>query len=321
MRRLKRVYVAGLFAVLVIGTAGLVGRFVRVKIQPVEPPAAPVTGGATESVSTFTLVGHDPTGRKKWEVQGQTADLLGEMVHLSPVAATSYGDVTVHLTAKRGQFHKSKQDVHLEEEVVVTTSDGAKMTTDSLDWAAEKGMSTTSDWVTVTRPGMKVVGKGGVGFPKLKRIRLERQITVILQGKEGSRAGARDFSGLAAGAAAGAVGSATTRPGAARNVEEVTRVTCEGPMEVDYGRRKARFWRNVQVRDAKGYILSDRMDVTLDPAVNEIQRATFWGHVKIHRPPQMAAANRANYWKTGGRVRLAGHPRLVMVPQEGQVKE
>lgn len=286
MRRLKRVLWAGFFAVFVIGTAGGLGRWVKARTEAKTGPPASSLGPATESVSTFTLVGHDPTGRKKWDVQGQTADLLGEMVHLSPVAATSYGDVTVHLTAKRGQFHKTRQDVHLEEEVVVTTSDGAKLTTNSLDWAAEKGMSTTSDWVTVTRPGMKVVGKGGVGFPKLKRIRLERQITVILQGKEG-----------------------------------LTRVTCEGPMEVDYGRRKARFWRDVQVRDGKGYILSDRMDVALDPAINEIQRATFWGHVKIHRPPQMAAANRANYWKTGGRVRLAGHPRLVMVPQEGQVKE
>ena len=235
---------------------------------------------AGDAISTFTLVGNTETGRKKWEVQGDTADLMGDVVYLSPVAAKSFGSVDLHLTAKSGRFHKESQDVHLEKDVVVTSSDGARLVTNSLDWKAQREMSSTSDWITVTRPGMTVMGRGGIGFPKLKRVRLEREVTVTLQGNEGQ-----------------------------------TIVTCEGPMEVDYGRHKARFWRNVWVRDAKGNIRSDRMDVTLDSQTNQIDEASFFGHVQIHNKTQTATAQRAKYWQLPGRTRLIGHTKLVMLPE------
>ena len=233
-------------------------------------------------VSTFTLVGHSQSGRKKWQVQGQTANLMEETVHLSPVAATSFGEVNVHLTAEQGQFHKPTQDVHLEKDVVVTTSDGARLNTDRLDWKAQREMGRTDDWVTVTRPGMVVVGKGGIGYPKLRRVRLAEQVKVTLQGKEG-------------------------------NVV----VTCDGPMEVDYKRNKARFWRNVHVRDSKGLIQSDRMDVTLEPRTNQIRQANCWGHVQIHRKNQVSFSHWAKYhWQVPGRTLLSGHPQLVMRGEE-----
>ncbi len=54
--------------------------------------------------------------------------------------------------------------------------------------------------------------------PLAPRLRTRHRLTV----RPEPRADARDFSGLAADAAAGAVGSATTRSGAARNIEEGT---------------------------------------------------------------------------------------------------
>lgn len=228
-------------------------------------------------VSTFTLIGHTEAGRKKWQVQGETADLLSETVQLSPVRAVSYGKVQVHLKADHGWFSKASQNVRLEGNVVATTSDEAQMTTDSLDWIQERETGTTPDWVQLVRQGMTATGLGGTGFPTLKRVRLEKQVTVTLQNAQG----------------------------------EVTVITCDGPMESDYGRQKARFWRNVLVRDGKGFIRSDRLDVTLDPKTRELEKATFWGHVKIHQKDQVAYANRANYWQAQGRIQLIGHPRLM----------
>lgn len=234
-----------------------------------------------DAISTFTLVGHHEDGRKKWQVQGETADLLSEMVHLSPVAATSFGEVEVHLTSRRGRFHKGTQDVHLEGDVVVTTSDGGRLTTEQLDWTAQQETATTSEWVTLTRQGLKAVGLGGVGYPELKRVRLEKQVTVTLEGDNG-----------------------------------VTHVTCDGPMEVDYGRNLARFWKNVRVEDAKGVIESDRLDANFDPKTHQLEKATFWGQVRIRQGRQVAHANRANYWQAEGRLRLSGHPKVVMLPEE-----
>lgn len=255
--------------------------------RPLPPTGNPVAGPARgDLVSTFSLVGHTETGRKKWEVQGETADLMSEVVDLSPVRATSFGQVELKLAAERGRFHKATHDVHLEGDVVATTSDGAVLTTQSLDWEQERQMGRTPDWVRVTRPGMTAVGLGGVGFPKLKKVRLERQVTVTLQDPKGK-----------------------------------TVITCDGPMEVDYRRRHARFLRNVRVEDAQGVILADRLDIALEAASNRMEEATFWGHVQIHHGEEVARANRVNYWQPLGRIRLVGHPKLVLFTPEERLAE
>jgi len=253
------------------------------KGSPLPPTGGPVA--VNDAVSVFTLVGHTETGRKKWEIQGQTADLLGEIIQLSPVTAKSFGRVEADLTAKQGRYHKTTQDIYLKKDVVVTNSDGIRLTTDSLKWVAQQEFGRTWDRVRVTRSGMTVTGLGGIAFPKLKRVRVERKVVVALEGKEG-----------------------------------MTVVTCDGPMEVDYARRKARFWRNVWVRDSKGFIRSDRMDVVLQPREDQIQEARFWGHVRINRENQKATAQRANYWGSPKRTRLMGHTRMVVLAKEQGVQ-
>ena len=249
--------------------------------------ALPPTGGATglpapsgsgsDVISTFQLVGHTDAGRKKWEVQGETADLMSETVELSPVRATSYGQTEIKLSAQRGRFSKTTHDSHLFGDVVVTTSDNAELTTQSLNWVESQGEGSTEDWVRVTQPGLSALGLGGTGYPRNKRVWLERRITVTLTDPKGR-----------------------------------TVITCDGPMEVDYGRHKARFWRNVKVVDSKGEIRSDRLDVAFDPKTNRMDKAIFWGHVVIDHGDEKAHANRVNYWQLLERIQLVGHPRLIL---------
>ena len=282
--KVGRIALPVLFTLGIMGFGGLYMKGWRLGLpweRKPESPKVTVPSPENDVISTFTLVGHSETGRKKWEIQGRTADLMAGTVFLSPVSATNFGNVDTHLTAKTGKFDRGTQDIHLEEDVVVTTSDGARLTTDSFDWMAQREMGSTQDWVTVTRPGMVVYGRGGVGFPNLKRFRLKEQVTVTLQGKDGK-----------------------------------TVVTCDGPMEVDYGRSKARFWRNVKVRDTKGLIQSDRMDVLLDSQTKQMREATFWGHVEITHETQIARANRAKYWQPNGHTLLVGHPRVMMLASD-----
>ena len=260
------------FLLLFLGGCG------RDSSAPKEKPVQRADLPKADAISTFTLVGHSESGRKKWKIEGETADLLSDRVDLSPVVATSFGEIEVHLTSEKGQFHKMTEDVHLEGNVVVTTSDEGRLTTETLDWTAKEETATTPDWVTVTRPGIKAVGLGGIGFPSLKKVRLEEQVTVTLEGENGK-----------------------------------TVVTCDGPMEVDYGKHLVRFWENVRVEDAKGVVESDRLDVNLNQLTNQIEKATFWGNVKIQQDGQIAYAKRANYWQAEGRMRLSGNPRIVMV--------
>ena len=237
------------------------------------PGAGPSAG---DVISTFKLEGHTDAGRKKWQVEGETADLLSDTVELSPVRATAYGQVEIRLSAQKGSFKKSSQNVHLFGDVVVTTSDGAEMTTQSLNWLQARSEGSTEDWVRVAQPGLVALGLGGTGYPKQKRVWLEKKVTVTLEDPKGK-----------------------------------TVITCDGPMEVDYGRHKARFWRRVKVVDSKGTIRSDRMDVAFNPANNRMEKAVFWGHVDIEQGSQTAHANRVSYWQPLGRIQLTGHPRMI----------
>ncbi len=250
--------------------------------------ALPPTGGATglpgsgggDVISTFKLVGHTDAGRKKWEVQGETADLLSDTVQLSPVRAVSFGQVQINLSAQKGFFNKKSQNVRLEGDVVAVTSDGGTLSTQSLDWYQDRQVGHTEDWVRVDRTGLVAIGLGGSGRPKVKQVRLERQVTVTLQDLKGK-----------------------------------TVITCDGPLEVDYGRHKARFWRHVKVVDAQGTIRSDRLDVDFHPTTNQMEKAVFWGHVEIDHGSQKAHANRVNYFQPLGRIQMVGHPRLLLATE------
>lgn len=276
---LRRVLLVAATAVWLVSSSGCT--------RKVLPPTGGVPGSSPgDMISTFTLVGHTETGRRKWEIQGETADLLTEQVKLSPVRATNFGLVEIHLSAQKGQYDKLSRNVHLEGDVVVTTSDGAEMTTNHLDWSQDSETGTTADPVRVRQPGMTITGTGGIGRPKVKYVHLERDVTVVLLDPKGK-----------------------------------TVITCDGPLEVDYGRNKARFWKNVLVQDSQGQIRADRMDAALDPATHQMVKATFWGHVQIHHDGEIATANRAEYWQPLQKMQLMGHPKLIMIPKDAGALE
>ena len=87
-----------------------------------------------QKMMAFSLSGFEKTGRKKWEVQGKSADIVSEVVNLTDVVAKAYGDQTdMTLTADKGSFNRATNDAHFESNVVVSGTNGTKMTTDALD--------------------------------------------------------------------------------------------------------------------------------------------------------------------------------------------
>ncbi len=88
-----------------------------------------------QKVMSFSLAGYEKSGRKKWEVQGKSADIMSEVVNLTDVVAKAYGEETdMTLTADKGVFNRNTSDAHFESNVVVSGTDGTKMTTNEVDW-------------------------------------------------------------------------------------------------------------------------------------------------------------------------------------------
>lgn len=103
------------------------------KVQ--KPPEEEANVSTDQKMMAFSLAGYEKSGKKKWEVQGRSADIMSEMVNLTDVIAKAYGEeVDMTLTADKGVFNRNTSDAHFESNVVVSGTDGTKMTTEEIDW-------------------------------------------------------------------------------------------------------------------------------------------------------------------------------------------
>ena len=127
-----------------------------------------------EQIMDFSLVSFGERGKKSWDLAGKSADIFTDVVKLQDVTGNLYGkEEDVKLTAKRGDFDKKEGKVHLEDNVVITTSSGTKMTTDSLDWDRKNKLLATNDVVNIERANMVTTATGARGEPDLKKINLK----------------------------------------------------------------------------------------------------------------------------------------------------
>ena len=167
------------------------------------------TGESDQQISDFSLVGYAEKGKKDWDISGKSADIFDDVVKLKAVEGNLYGEEEdIKLTAERGDFDKKQGKVHLEENVVITTTGGAKLTTDSLDWDRKKQLVSTEEVVNITKENMVTVARGAMAEPNLNKIKLEKDVRVdILHNPE-------------------------------KNPEEDAKnkilITCDGPLEIDY---------------------------------------------------------------------------------------
>lgn len=235
---------------------------------------------AKEEVEAFNLASFTEDGSKRWEVLGKTADLAAEIISLSDITATAYGETNVTVTAKEGTFNRQDRNIDLKHDVRAVTSEGTILTTESMHWNNDKQTAKTQDWATVTRDTMTVQGQGAVGYPQLKKVRFEEQVQV--------------------------------------DAQPATRITCAGPLVVDYERNRARFHRRVYVQDPRGEIWADRMDIRIDPKTKKLHEIQCWGHVRIKRNSQLAKAQRAVYRQSDGKITLIGHPRVVFYSDQAK---
>lgn len=195
-----------------------------------------------QQISEFSLAGYGEKGKKSWDIAGKTADIFGDVIKLNDVEGNMYAESDdVNLTADKGNFDKKEGKVHLEDNVVITTASGSKLTTDSLDWDRKQQLVSTDDVVNIVRDNMTTVAKGAEGQPNLSRIKFKEDVNMEILPKP--------------------------EPG-----EETNKIAieCDGPLEIDYAKNIATFKNNVKVDTQDNLIYCDLMDVYfLNPPKSE----------------------------------------------------
>jgi len=274
-----------------------------------------------QQISDFSLTGYGEKGKKSWDLSGKSADIFNEVVKLKKVVGNLYGkEENINLTAERGDFNKNDGKVHLEQDVVITTSSGTKMTTDSLDWDRKNQLVTTKDPVNIQRDNMVIVAQGAKGETNLKKVNLEKDVRLDIN------------PALAKENQSDTVSKDEVNPA---NKEKII-ITCDGPLEVDYDKNIATFNNNVKVDRQDTVIYSDKMDVYFivsnkeektakeNSEVNKnqelmnskIDKIVARGNVKVVRGENVSYSDEAIYSAKDKKLVLTGKPKLIISSTE-----
>ena len=94
--------------------------------------------GVQHKVLSFNLEGLTGKGEKKWEVTGRTArSISADEIRLGNITAKTYGDEEAVITADRGIYDKSKNNVRLEKNVVATIENAGSAMKDQIGFSID----------------------------------------------------------------------------------------------------------------------------------------------------------------------------------------
>ena len=197
--------------------------------------------------------------------------------------------------------------------MVITTSSGSKLTTDSLDWDRKNQLVTTKDTVNIERGNMVTTASGARGEPNLKKVSLEKDVTVNINPDNENK---------------------DKEPGVKKKIV----ITCDGPLQIDYDKNIATFNKNVKVDTQDALIQSDMMDVYFgstgkdslgskkaDSAMagvmggtagSKIDKIVARGNVKITRGENVSFSDEATYNALDKKIILSGKPKLIIYSGE-----
>jgi len=260
-----------------------------------------------QQINDFSLSGYEDKGKKSWDISGKSADIFTEVVKLKEVNGNLYGkDENVNLTAKRGDFNKGEGKVYLKEDVVITTSGGAKLTTDSMDWDRKNQLVETQDKVNIDKDNITIVGTGIYGQPNLNKVSLNKDVRVDIN-PSALKDSRQDLP-----------------------IKDKVIITCDGPLEVDYSKNIATFNNNVRVERPDIIIYSDKMDIffsaddksakaanqTQESMAGSIDMIVAKGNVRIVRGDNISYSDEAVYAAKDKKIILNGRPQLVFYSTE-----
>ena len=264
-----------------------------------------------QQINDFSLSGYGERGKKSWDVSGKTADILNDVIKMDKVVGNMYGvQDNIKLTSDRGEFNKAEGKVHLQDNVVVTTTSGAKLTTDSLDWDRKNEFVSTKDLVNIQKDNMTVVATGATGQTNLKKVALNKDVRLDI-----NQAGKDKL--------------------APPDPKNKIIITCDGPLQIDYEKNLAVFENNVKVERPDSVIYSDRMEVyfitgkksevkdkegqkAAEPmSGGKIDKIVALGNVKVVRGENTSFSQKAVYSAVDQKLILSGRPKLVIYSTEG----
>lgn len=231
----------------------------------------------------FNLNGYTDGGSKAWDINGDKANISDEKVKITNVNANAYGEQNVNLKSKKGMIDKASGDVHLEKDVVITSDQGAQVTTDTLNWKRSENLVSTDDPVEIKDDTLKITGKGMVAQPDLKTASIHENVKADV--------------------------TANPKQGIAQNIS----ITSDGPMEMDQLKQVVVFNDNVVATEVSTgrQLKADKMEVYFDQQAKGIKKLVCIGNVSVHQGENISYSEQLVYDAETQKMTLSGKPKLM----------
>ncbi len=133
-----------------------------VSTTPEPPPEEPLVDPSRKMTYDGNTLSGEQNGKKLWDLTAEhmEVDMNTNDTELENLVGHFYQEdgTSVELRAERGVYQKKKNEIHTEGSVVVTTTDGAKLTSDRLDWAEKEGMLTAEGKAKIEKDDLLAEG-------------------------------------------------------------------------------------------------------------------------------------------------------------------
>jgi LPS export ABC transporter protein LptC len=188
MRRVKLAILALILLVGGIAFASFWGNLREKKArESVEEVPKIVQDGSDNRLEKIRFV-EDKHGQKTWELEATSVQQYQgeEMLVLQDVKVTFYSkDGKVYtLSGKNGRVEQKTRNMQIKGDVVLTSSDGYSLKTQSLDYRHEERKASTSDPVEIEGEKIRVTGNGMLVDLDAKTYRILHQVKTHLKGRE-----------------------------------------------------------------------------------------------------------------------------------------
>jgi lipopolysaccharide export system protein LptA len=174
-------------------------------------------------------------------------------------------------------------DAQLNDNVQIQNKGGSTLVTESLNWQSKKNHVETDDRVKVTKDSMEITSEGMSADTLLQDADFKKDVEVVFPDPE---------------------------------TQEVSTITCDGLLEIEYELGKAVFNDNVVALHTQGKIFADKLTLYFDTETNTIKQMVSEGNVKIVKGNNISFADKATYIGKTQKLILEGRPRLVYFPEE-----
>ena len=128
----------------------------------------------------------ETTGKKVvWELKAKKVSLSNLERVLEDITFKHFGENReILLTSKTGSISSDNKNLRLEGDVRLSSSDGIRFTTNSLDWDGKDETLSTNDFIKLQREDVTITGNGLVANPDLKTVEIKDKVKVIFDAKQ-----------------------------------------------------------------------------------------------------------------------------------------